>query len=351
MSEDKDQRTEDATPRRRSKAREEGQVAKSQDVSSLATFLFGGAAFAMLALTLSQAIADHTISILGNLDSPAPFTLFDDAGSLLVTLVLPVCFAAAVGAIIAGFAQVGWNPTLKPLKPDLKKLDPIKKAKQLFFSPNSAVEVLKSIAKIIAIGAIVAGVIYRQIVGSSELTAASPGQVMSYLAAVSFDIAWRATIAMIILAILDWIWQKRQFEKSIKMTKQEVKEEHKDIEGDPHIKGKRRQKMREAAGRRAQAVQEAAVVVVNPTHVAVALRYNPPEDGAPVVIAKGIDEGAKRVRKEARRHNVPIHHDPPLARKLARKVQTGSPVPPELYRAVAAVLAAVLQARQRTRAS
>lgn len=351
MSEDKEQRTEEATPRRRKKARDEGQVGRSQDLSAMATFVGGMAALLFFGVTLSRLIADYTIDVLGHLDSSAPFLWIDDMMSVLCWVVLPSSFAAMVGALAAGFVQVGWNPTFKPLKPDPKKLNPLKKLKQMFFSTNSIVEVLKALAKIFIIGAIVGGIIYRQIVGSASMTAASAGQSLERIGAMSVEIGWRAAIAMFLLALLDYAWQRRQFEQSIKMTKHEIKEEYKEMEGDPHIKGKRRQKMRELAGRRAQAVSEAAVVVVNPTHVAVALRYTPPDDAAPTVIAKGIDEGALRVREEARRHNVPIHHDPPLARKLARKVPTGKTITPDLYRAVAAVLAAVLQAQHRGRAS
>lgn len=351
MSEDKEQRTEEATPRRRSKAREEGQVAKSQDISAVVTFAAGMGVLLFTGISTTTSMAHFTSSILGRLESNTPLMLVSETKGILIELVVPVAFACFLGAILAGYGMVGWNPTLKPLTPDIKKFDPVKGIKKVIFSLNSIVEVLKSLAKIIFIGAVVADVIYRQIIGSASLTAATSGQVLQQIGQLAFDIAWRALIGMILIAIIDWVWQKRQFEKSIKMTKQEIKEEHKDMEGDPHVKGKRRQKMREFAGKRAQAVSEAAVVVVNPTHVAVALKYTPPEDAAPTVVAKGIDEGARRVREEARRHNVPIHHDPPLARKLARRVPTGKTIPPELYRAVAAVLAAVLQARHRARAS
>lgn len=345
MSQDRDQRTEPATPRRRQKARQEGKVARSQDLSSVATFVGGMGALALTGSIAAVTLGRHTIDALSHLDTSTPGGLAAESGEALIAITLPVCGAALVAALLAGFGQVGWRPTAKPLIPDLKRLDPRSKLRDMFFSTNSVVEVVKALAKILIVGGIVAGVIWGQVVGAAAWTGASATQVLEQIGRVAFDIAWRAGAAMILLAILDYAWQRHRFEESIKMTKQEVKDEHKEVEGDPQIKGKRRQRMRELAGRRSGAVSDAAVVVVNPTHVAVALRYQPPEDAAPVVVAKGIDEGAQKVRREARRHLVPIHRDPPLARQLARRVPLGRPVPPDLYRAVAAVLAAVLRPR------
>lgn len=344
---DKDQRTEEATPKKRSEARKEGQTAKSQDVTAVANFVVGMGVLAFLGVMISTSFARHAANVLSRLDSATPMGLLSITGDVLARAVVPVALATTIGTLIAGFSQVGWNPTFKPLMPDAKKLNPLKKLKQMFFSTNSLVEVLKALAKLIIVGAIVGGIIYDQITSSSAYTAATSGQILERIGVMAFDIGWRAAIAMILLALLDWVWQKRQFEQSIKMTKQEVKDEHKQMEGDPLVKGKRRARAREMAQQRSQAVSEAAVVVVNPTHVAVALRYEPDEDMAPMVVAKGVDEGAMRIRKEARRASVPIHHDPPLARQLARRVPTGKAIPPELYRAVAAVLAVVLQARRR----
>jgi flagellar biosynthesis protein FlhB len=344
---DKDQRTEEATPKKRQESRKEGQTAKSQDVTAVASFVVGAAALVAIGASISTSFAQHTVNVLGRLDSSTPMGLMSETGGVLARAIIPVAIATTIGTLIAGFSQVGWNPTIKPLTPDAKKMNPLKKLKQMFFSMNSVIEVLKALAKLVIVGAIVGGIIYDQIIGSSAFTAATAGQVLARIGSVAFDIGWRAAIAMLLLALLDWVWQKRQFEQSIKMTKQEVKDEHKQMEGDPLIKGKRRARARQMAQQRAQAVSEAAVVIVNPTHVAVALRYEPDEDAAPIVVAKGVDEGAMRVRREARRHSVPIHHDPPLARQLARRVPTGKSIPPDLYRAVAAVLAVVLQARRR----
>ncbi len=345
MSQDKEQRTEKATPRRRKKARDEGQVAKSQDISSVATLIGGMGVLAFTGVASAHTSARHAIDVLSHLDTSTPMGLIGEAGDVLIIMALPACVASMMAALVVGFGQAGWRPTFKPLVPNFKRLEPLQKLKQMFFSPNSLIEVLKALAKIVIVGLIVGGIIYNQIIGATAWTSATVSQVLERTGEVVFDISWRAAVAMILLAMLDYAWQRHRFEESIKMTKQEVKDEHKEIEGDPFIKGKRRQRMREMSSRRAQAVSEAAVVVVNPTHVAVALRYQPPEDTAPVVIAKGIDEGARKVREEARRHQIPIHHDPPLARQLARKVPIGRPVPPDTYRAVAAVLAAVLKPR------
>ena len=351
MSEDREQRTEPATPQRRKKAREEGQVAQSHDLGSVAPFVGAMGILAFAGVACAQIAARHTITVLSHLDAMTPGGVMREALDALVSTSLPACGAAMVAALVVGFAQVGWHPTLRPLSPDLNRLEPIARLKQMFFSTNSVVEVLKGLVKILIVGAIVGGVIYDQIIDASAWTAASVSQLLGRTGQMVFEISWRAGVAMILLAVADYAWQRYRFEQSIKMTKQEVKDEYKEVEGDPHIRGKRRQRMREVAQRRAHAVKEAAVVVVNPTHVAVALRYQPPDDAAPVVVAKGVDEGAQRVREEARRHQIPIHHDPPLARQLSRRVPLGRTVPPDLYRAVAAVLAVVLRSRRRAEAA
>lgn len=348
-SEDKDQRTETATPRRREKARDEGQIARSQDVGSAATF---GLALAAMALTVAggaRLVARHTVSVFENLGAAPSFELVRDAGVLMALIAAPAALATFAGALIAGFGQAGWHFSLNPIAPNLDRLDPLKSLAKLFFSWNSLFEVLKGFLKLGVIGAIVGEVIWRQIGGSTAWTVATAGQLLEGLADVSLTIGLRAGVCMIGFALLDYLWQRKQYEENIKMTKHEVKEEHKDIEGSPEIKMRRRMRMRELVNQRRLAVKEAAVIVVNPTHVAVALRYRPPDDQAPIVVAKGIDEGALRIRQEARRYGIPIHHDRRLARQLARRVQKGKPIPSDLYRAVAAVLAAVLQNQGRAR--
>jgi flagellar biosynthetic protein FlhB len=342
---DKEQRTEQATPRRREKSREEGKLARSQDLTSVANFVGAAAALVFTGVASATLIARNTVNVLGRLDSSALGQLTDASLDVMIRVVVPVSLAAAAGSLLAGFGQAGWKPSVKPLTPELKKFNPLPKLQEMFFSKNSVIEVLKALAKIGIVGLIVGGIIYRQIIGSHAWVSATSAQLLGHIGQVAFDIGWRAAIAMVLLAILDYFWQRHRFDESIKMTRQEIRDEHKDLEGDPHVKGRRRQRMREMVGRRVDAVAEAAVVVVNPTHVAVALRYQPPLDTAPVVVAKGVDGGALRIRQKARRHQIPIHHDPPLARQLARRVARGRAVPPDLYRAIAAVLAAVLQAR------
>jgi flagellar biosynthesis protein FlhB len=346
-SEDKDQRTEDATPRRREKAREEGQIARSQDVAAAATF---GLATGVLALTLAggvRLVARHAVAVFESLGTEPSFDLVRDAGLLTIQVVAPPALATFVAALVSGFGQAGMHFSLKPLVPDLNRLDPIKALGRLFFSSNAVVEVLKGFLKIGVIGAIVGEVVWRQIGGSTAWTVASAGQLLERLADMSLTIGLRAGVVMIGFALIDYLWQRRQYEQNLKMTKHEVKEEHKEAEGSPEVKIRRRMRMRELVRQRRHAVKEAAVVVVNPTHVAGALGDRPPPDHAPVVVAKGIDEGALRIREEARRHGIPIHHDRRLARQLVRRVPKGKPIPSDLYRAVAAVLAAVLQTQGR----
>lgn len=348
---DKDQRTEDATPRRREEAREKGQVAFSQEVvaalmtcASLVALSLGGG-------SLVQRLGELVRGVVLKLGDGSRLALdVPDAAAALrgsVTAVLSAVTGVlvpvlAVGAVVA-YGQVGFRLAPGAVALDLTKLDPVKGMQRLF-SLRSWVRTGLSALKIVAIAAcVVAVALYRlpDVVrmGSSELgpTLRGVGHVVSESMAAG-------VLAMLVLAVLDLIFQRRQHDKDLRMTKEEVREEHRTTEGDPHVRARIRSIQRETARRRMMSeIPKATVVVTNPDHYAVALAYprdpaGEPLYAAPRVVAKGADELAQRIKQVARDADVPLFEDVPLARSLYAKCDLGDEIPEDLFTAVAAVL-------------
>jgi len=339
-------RTEKATPRRREKAREEGNVLKVADLDS--TLLFGTNLFLFLGLwgATMTLMAQQTAYFFKNAGTRPPI-MEGDIGRLVVDLLwivlrmllpfLGVNFLVALGA---QFAQHGFKMSFKPLRPKFSKLNPANGLKRLV-STKSMVELLKSLFKLLIIvwaAYIVVGPKLPLLLQSMWIPL---GQGLALMQETLFQLYRNVLLAMLLIATLDFLFQRFQFEKSIRMTKQEIRDEAKDAEGNPEIKSKQRSMMLQAAMRRIRAqVPRATVVITNPTHFAVALAYNG-DAPAPTCVAKGVDYMALRIREEARRADVPIVENPPLARLLYRSVEVDRPIPAELYQAVAQVLAYV----------
>lgn len=253
----------------------------------------------------------------------------------------PILLIGLMIAFVSDLVQVKWKPTGKPLKPKFSKLNPVSGFKKIF-SANSLVELIKSIAKIF----IIFYMSYSYLSGIWEqLYELYDIEIMPAIILVGqvvTDLGIRISALYMVLAFADFAYQKYKFHKDMKMTKQEVKEEYKNQEGNPEIKGKIRAKMREASQRRMmQALPEADVVITNPTHYAVAIKYDPDTSPAPIVIAKGEDYLAQKIKETAREHSIEIVENKPLARMLYANVEIGAEIPPELYQAVAEVLAFV----------
>jgi flagellar biosynthetic protein FlhB len=245
--------------------------------------------------------------------------------------------AGAVGNI----GQIGFEIHGEPLRPKLAKLNPISGVKRLF-SLKALVDLAKSIIKILIIGGIAYGFIKSQMEGFPPLMQQGVGQILLFIAQAAFKILFLVCLALILLAFLDFIYQRWQHEEDLKMTKQEVKDERKQVEGDPKVKGRIRKAQLEMAARRMmEAVPEADVVITNPSHLAVALKFEASQMHAPTVIAKGAGHIAERIKEVARNHQVPIVEDKPLAQTLFKMVEIGEFIPEELYRAVAEILAYV----------
>lgn len=355
---DKEQKTEEATPRRREEARDRGQVALSTELvsavglaSGMGFLSLGGAA---LVKTLGEAIQGScaAVATLGTqeIDIPSSAKLISAVVTIglgiLGTVVVPT--VAATG--LAGFLQVGFNLAPKAMEADLSKLDPIKGIGRLF-SVRGLVRTVLSLSKIVLITVSTAWVAWSHVdeivhAGTNEL-----GPMLKPLAIVVTRTTTTALIVILALAVLDILYQRYQYGRDLRMSRQEIKEEHRMTEGDPHVKARIRSVQRELATRRMMAeVPEADVVVTNPTHYAVALRYD--REGtraarqAPVVVAKGVDFLAKRIKEVALAAGVLCHEDVPLARALYAKVEVGQEIPEEFYEAVAAVLATVYRAQE-----
>jgi len=336
-------RTEKPTPRRRRKAREEGQVAVSRELNMALSFF---AAVIVLRLVLPQLTrslisASTPFLTLEPMDfetlSGFVFQLFQDP---LILLVLLMGLVALVG-IIAGALQTRFLFSFKPLKLDLNRINPIEGFKRMF-SLRNLFELFKAFVKLTIVGYVSYVVIRQRYSELPNLTDLEPGESIWYLAELIYAVLLRCAIAILALSLVDYLFQRWEFEKSLRMTRQELKEEFKEVEGNPEVKRRQREiMMRLARGRMLQKVPEADVVITNPTHIAVALQYDSEKMEAPEVVAKGADELARKIVEIATDSNVPIVRNPQVAWELYKSCEVGDQIPPTLYRAVAEILAYV----------
>jgi flagellar biosynthetic protein FlhB len=352
---DREQRTEEATPRRREEARERGQVALSSELVSAVGLAAGVGVLAAGGAGLARSVAaalEHALSALGD-GAKRDLSIRESAALLSgsVTGVLGALCAIVVPTVlvcaITGYAQVGFRFAPKALSIDPGKLDPVRGAQRVF-SLRGLVRTGFALAKVLLITAAAGSVAWLHVdeiahVGTSEL-----GPLLAALGVVALRTTVAALAVILALAVLDALFQRRQYERDLRMTRAEVKEEHRLTEGDPHVRARIRAVQRELAMRRMMAdVPKATVVVTNPTHYAVALRYEREGGGhAPVVVAKGVDHLAERIKELARVSGVACHEDVALARALYGRVRVGQEIPEELFAAVAAVLATVYRLQE-----
>ncbi|MBP5745717.1 MAG: flagellar biosynthesis protein FlhB, partial [Lachnospiraceae bacterium] len=273
--------------------------------------------------------------------STAAAQIFRFAALRTLIILLPIFIIGYLVAFLSEYIQVQWKPTAKPLKPKLSKLNPLNGFKRIF-SVNSLVELIKSIVKIFLIGYVAYSYLSDRQNDLLLLYDVSLIHAVAFIGETVINLGLRISLIFMIVAVADFAYQKFKFAKDMRMTKQEVKEEFKNQEGNPEIKGRIRQKMREASQRRMmQALPQADVVITNPTHYAVALKYDQDIAPAPFVIAKGEDYLALKIKEVAKEYNIEIVENKPLARMLYANVNIDDQVPPELYSAVADVLAYV----------
>jgi flagellar biosynthetic protein FlhB len=342
-------RTEKATPRRREKAREEGSVPRSQDFDGAILlwgnfFMFLGLGGATLALMVKQATHFLRMARPGALEEAGRVTLLADVVMILGRLLLPFLLVNLIVALATGFAQRGFSFSAKPLQPKFDRLNPAQGFKRIF-STKALVDLVKSLSKFVLLAWVAFAVLeprVPQLLGTLKLPL---GPSLDLFQSTVFALYRNVMLAMLLLALADFAWQRFSWEKSIRMSKQEVKDELKDSDGSPEVKQRQKAIMQASARRRMLAeVPKATVVVTNPTHVAVALRYDE-KSVAPICVAKGLDHLALKIRERARETGVPILERPDLARTLYRTVEVEKPIPQDLYQAVAQVLAFVYRLR------
>jgi flagellar biosynthesis protein FlhB len=349
-----DDRTEKATPKHRERARKKGQIARSADVGGSLVLAGGLFAIALLGPSVVGAAQAALREILAEIATPAKATSAAGLRSLmevgLTTLALtagPIAAACLGAGLLAGSAQVGFRPAPKALALDFKRINPVSGARNLF-GPNFLFEALKAVVKIALVAGVAALAILPGLTALAAEVGIPPGDLGAVLGHRAIEIAQRATFAYLAIAAIDYAWQRRRNERRLRMTKQEVKDEQRQYGLPAEVRAALRRRQAQAARKRMMAaVPDADVVVANPTHFAVALRYDGSRP-APEVLAKGQDLIALQIRRIAQEHDVPIVSDPPLARALHASCEIGQTIPEELYAAVAQVLAFVYRlARQR----
>ncbi|MBR2214270.1 MAG: flagellar biosynthesis protein FlhB [Selenomonadaceae bacterium] len=346
------EKTEEPTSKKRADARKKGQVAKSQELNTAFVLLMGFFVLRIMWESIYGNIVEYTVYIYGHLvqtmDTETVRELIIGIILLLFKTSMPIMIAILLIGLAVNFYQVGLAFNTDSLQFNLGKLDPIKGFSKII-SKRSLVELLKSLMKIAIIGFFLARFMKEQLPFIPQFIYYDLGTSLEKIADIIFAMAFQVIAVIMILGVIDLAYQKWQTTQDLKMTKQEVKEEMKQSEGDPQIKGKRRQKQREMAmARMMQQVPQADVIITNPTHYAVALKYDKTM-AAPQVVAKGQDFVARRIKEIARENSVAIVENKPLARTLFATVEVGDLVPPELYQAVAEVLAYVYRLKKRRR--
>lgn len=345
-------KTEPATEKKLNDARKEGQVAKSREVANglglLGVFVIlkvwagnMGNQFLAVFSFVYEKIPEIVTFWNGDMPFQDTAAIFREVIYEILMIILPILMIGFLIAFISDVAQVGWKPTSKPLQPKLSKLNPASGFKKIF-SVNSVVELIKSIAKIGLVGYMAYSYIIDRIPLLLSLYDMPLMQGIQLAGDIVTTLGIRISAVYMIIAAADFAYQKFKFKKDMRMTKQEVKDEYKQSEGDPQVKGKIRQRMQEASRRRMmQNLPQADVVITNPTHLAVAIKYDAEVADAPIVIAKGEDYMAAKIREAAKEYRIEIVENKPLARMLYANVDIGQTIPPELYQAVAEVLAYV----------
>jgi flagellar biosynthesis protein FlhB len=342
MAEDQEEKTEEPSERRLEELREKGQGAKSADVGSAVAMLAVAGAFLIIGDDLARELMKLTVRSLRLVDAPQPVEAIHASYPALMLAGIPLL----VISVLTGAAGVAQSRTFSPKLAnfDIERLDPAKQLKQLLAIPQQLLEILKQVLKLGAIGWVGYKLIVESMPMFSVLSATPPAAGAAFVAGVAGKLYLRVGIAFAVVAAFDYFMAHRKFHKDSMMSRDEVKQERKGEEASPQLRMRIRAKMRELLRARSLPdVSKATVVVTNPTHYAVALRYVPAKDFAPLVLAKAKDEKALGMRKLARQHQVPIVENKPLARALFADGKVGKAIPVDLYRAAAEVIAFVMQ--------
>lgn len=352
---DPESKTEEATPRKLEDARKKGDVAKSPDVAAAlslagaaAVLLAGGGWFSTrIAEQLTPFLA-RPHAMIGGLEAGAGVEIAMRAVWAAAPFLAALMFAVILGGVGGNLAQSGLIFTVEKIKPKWSKVNPLEGVKRIY-GPDGLVQFLKTFIKLVAIGAVCWWVLKPHTRELENLAAMSPAAILPFARDLALALMMSALVFLGLTAGADYLWQKMRFAKRMRMTKEELKDDFKQSDGDPHVKAKLRQiRMQRGRQRMMQAVPDATVIITNPTHYSVALRYEPDKgDGAPVCVAKGVDALALRIREVAREHEVPIVENVPLARALYAAVEVDDIIPREHFEAAAKVIGFVMQKRKR----
>jgi flagellar biosynthetic protein FlhB len=347
--------TEEASPHRLEEYRRKGMVAQSRELSGLAVLIAAAGVTYMTAPKIASDLGEFMKSAFKT-DFSSKLDLSSNhlaakvliqSLHLFITAGLPICAAGFIIGIVSSFAQIGAIFSVDPLTPDIDKINPLQGLMKLL-SVKQLIESIRLIAKVITISVVTYIYLKSEILGSPQYTEAEPGFLLLTCGRVAQAIFIALVIVIAIFAVIDFAFQKHEYGKNLRMTKQEAKQEHKEREGDPHIRGRIRAIQREMARKRMmQAVKKADVIVTNPTHIAVAIVYDKSDMAAPKVVAKGADFLAQKIKQVAMDAGVPLVENVPLARTLYKTVKVGQVIPRALYQAVAEVLAYVYRLKNR----
>jgi flagellar biosynthetic protein FlhB len=338
---DQEDKTEDPTGKQEERFRKRGDVFRSQDVSVVVSLAGGIGALLFAWGVIGGGLSEITRVILGSLDMHHNNDHFvNEALIATAKIMAPVALTGFVLGIAAQIAMVGFNFTFEPMEFKPEKFNPFPKIKSMFFSQDTLIEIAKSVIKILVVGGLAVSILWEEVANNGRLLALTPVEILQKIGRMGLRIVLTVLLALAFITILDVLVEKWRHKKKMKMTKKEVEQEHKDTDGDPLIKGKIRAKQMEMArGRGMGDVTEADVVVANPTHYSVAIRYDMAKDAAPIIVAMGVDDLATKIREEARRNTIPVVSDPPLARALYAEGKMGEPIPKQFFSAVASLLA------------
>lgn len=346
-----DEKTEDATPKKKKEARDKGQVAKSKEVPLAFTLLASTMVLSNLGNYVGGSLKATMLYFLnGNLPKTMEYDNITQLTAIVLwrgaLVIIPIAVAIMIMGVIANYMQTGFMFSSEVLQPKLSKLNPMNWYKKVF-SMKTVVELLKDLAMVGLVGYIGYTYVKANFPMILNMGNVQMGNILKVFSTVVVGIFSRVTLVMIIIGLIDYVYQKYNFNKDLKMTKQEIKQESKQEDGDPQVKGRIRQKQREISKQRMmQAVPDATVVITNPTHLAIAIKYKEGIDKAPVVVAKGADFVAQRIKEIARENGVPIIENKPLARLVFKEVDIDFPIPMEMYQAIAEILALVYKMKK-----
>lgn len=347
------EKTEKATPKKRKDAREEGQVLQSREVTAVFILLACFLVLKVYGKYLFNFLMKYMVDIYSNIENIENYFIennlmigFVKTIAIFMGLIAPILLTAFIAALLINYLQVGFLFTTKPLKIQLNRINPVEGFKRLF-SKRALMELLKSNLKILFIGYTAYSFINKNILEIISLSKLESSIILKNFSSLAFSFAMRILIVVAVLALMDYFFQWREYEKNLMMTKHEIKEEYKQTEGDPLIKSKIREKQRQIAmSRMIQEVPKADVIITNPTHIAIAIKYDNELYSAPYIIAKGVDIIAENIKDVAAENAIPIVENKPLARTLYEVTEIGDIIPEELYEAVAEVLAYVYSLRE-----